>query len=82
VTARLERKVDYLFQQLGINPDITFGPVTVPEPSSGAELRSSFYDALCRGGNIVEAVNIYCETTGVGLADVKKAVEAIARANS
>jgi hypothetical protein len=56
------------------------GPAT--EPSSGVELPSSFYDALRRGGNIVEAVKIYRDTTSVGLADAKKAVEAIARANS
>lgn len=79
---RLERKVDYLFQQLGLNPDAGLTPGATTEPSSGVELPSSFYDALRSGGNIVEAVKIYREATGVGLADAKKAVEAIARTNS
>jgi ribosomal protein L7/L12 len=78
---RLERKVDYLFQQLGLSPDAALGTDTATTPASGVELPSSFYDALRRGGNIVEAVKIYHDTTGVGLADAKKAVEAIARAN-
>jgi ribosomal protein L7/L12 len=86
---RLERKVDYLFQQLGISPDAALGTAADPTagvttaPASGPELPSSFYDALRRGGggNIVEAVKIYRDSTGVGLADAKKAVEAIARAN-
>jgi len=70
------------FQQLGLNPDADLTTDTATEPPSGVELPSSFYDALRRGGNIVEAVKIYRDTTGVGLADAKKAVEAIARANS
>jgi ribosomal protein L7/L12 len=70
---RLERRVD----QLGLNPDTAL--TAQPTTTTDVELPSSFYDALHRGGNIVEAVKIYRDITGVGLADAKKA---IARANS
>jgi large subunit ribosomal protein L7/L12 len=76
---RLERKVDFLFRRLGIDPgealaqDDRFGG-WAPESA----LPSSFHEALGRGKKI-QAIKIYREVTGVGLKDAKRAVEAMVR---
>ena len=73
---RLERKVDFLFQRLGVDPsealvfDAGFGP--------GAGLPASFQDALARGKKI-EAIKIYRDVTGASLKEAKDAVDAMAR---
>jgi ribosomal protein L7/L12 len=86
--ARLERQVDYLARYLGIDPALIADgalPGGVPSGFSVApadELAdvplAPVYDALRRNKK-VEAVKLYRELTGVGLADAKHAVDSIAR---
>jgi len=59
--ARLERKVDFVMQALGI----------VMEDDSLDEVRN-----LMQTGRKIEAIKRYRELTGVGLAEAKQAVEA------
>jgi hypothetical protein len=73
---RLERKVDFLFQRLGINPDEAL--VIDDGFGVGPGLPASFQDALARGKTI-EAIKIYREFTGVSLKEAKDAVEAMGR---
>jgi hypothetical protein len=67
---RLERKVDYLFQRMGIDPNAALDP--------GDGLPPSFHEALARGKTI-EAIKIYRTFTGAGLKEAKDAVDAMAR---
>jgi len=82
---RLERKVDFLFQRMGINPDDALADDAFGSSSQGiggpwqqGGLPSSFYDALGRGKTI-EAIKIYRSATGAGLKEAKEAVDAMAR---
>ncbi len=59
---RLEQKVDRLIQHAGLNTDSTDA------------LTEGVADAL-RAGKKIEAIRLYREATGVGLADAKAAVE-------
>jgi hypothetical protein len=68
--ARLERKVDFLFQSLGLDPEAAL--------VQNNSLPSSFYDAL-GNGNMITAIKIYREAMGVDLKDAKNAVEAMRR---
>jgi ribosomal protein L7/L12 len=90
--ARLERQVDYLARYLGIDPAlIADGALPPGAPGAGPtgfgvapadELAdvplAPVYDALSRNKKI-EAVKLYRELTGVGLADAKRAVDLMAR---
>jgi hypothetical protein len=86
---RLERKVDFLFQRMGINADDAladdgFGSPSAQDfgnPWQQGGLPSSFYDAL-GGGKTIEAIKIYRSATGAGLKEAKEAVEAMARDGS
>jgi ribosomal protein L7/L12 len=71
---RLERKVDYLFQRMGVDPSAAFA---FDEGTDvGAGLPESFHEALARGKTI-EAIKIYHDATGVGLKEAKRAVESM-----
>jgi hypothetical protein len=73
---RLERKVDFLFQRLGIDPNEA---LTIDDGFGvGPGLPASFNEALARGKTI-EAIKIYREATGAGLKEAKDAVEAMGR---
>ncbi|MBV9447870.1 MAG: hypothetical protein JO345_18445 [Streptosporangiaceae bacterium] len=76
---RLERKVDFLFRRLGIDPSEALAQDDrlggwAPESA----LPSSFQEALSRGKTI-QAIKIYREVTGAGIKEAKRAVEAIMR---
>jgi hypothetical protein len=83
---RLERKVDFLFQRMGLDPDeaLVQDDGFVPQGNAfdtatyGPQLPSSFYDALSRG-QLIEAIKIYRDITGAELKQAKRAVEAMAR---
>jgi hypothetical protein len=66
---RLERQVDFLFQRLGINPEVALAEDDVLPPA--------LYEAIARG-KLIQAIKIYREATGVSLKDAKNAVEALA----
>jgi hypothetical protein len=86
--ARLEQRVDYLIRYLGINPtDITndvlrgipgAGPLDFGRSQGPDWIPEALYDAL-RQGKTIQAVKIYREVTGAGLAEAKAAVERITR---
>lgn len=66
--ARLERKMDFILQHLGLEYD----EQDEPAPAYIGQIKS-----LLQRGNKIEAIKIYREATGVGLAEAKAAVEAI-----
>jgi len=87
--ARLESQVSYLLNYLELDPDITASGVT-PFPRSGGAMPPvpqvglprdmfppDFYDNL-RKGKLIHAIKVYRDVTGVGLAEAKAAVEAMA----
>lgn len=74
---RLERKVDFLFQRLGVDPDAALLTDGFQDPY-GTALPASFHEAL-RRGQLIQAIKIYREVTGFGLRESKEAVEAMAR---
>ena len=61
---RLERKLDFLLRDAGIDP----------VPAIGEEVI-----ALARDGKKIEAIKRYREMTGVGLAEAKERIEEIGR---
>lgn len=63
--ARLERQVEFIMQHLGIQE---------PQPDRPAEVQ-----ALARAGKKIEAIKLYRELTGVGLAEAKAAVDEMGR---
>ncbi len=82
---RLERRVDFLIRQLGIDPasmepGTAMGPYgPLPTGLGGqAELPPPLYDAISKG-NLIAAIKIYREATGASLAEAKSAVESMAR---
>lgn len=66
----LEEKLQFLYHRLNINYESA-------NADSDPALSPQIQDAL-RRGNKIEAIKIYRELTGVGLAEAKKAVEEIA----
>jgi ribosomal protein L7/L12 len=86
---RLERKVDFLFQRMGIDPNEAllahdgfahdgFASSSYDSSTAPPGLPSSFQDALSQG-KLIEAIKIYRSATGAGLREAKQAVEAMAR---
>ncbi|RPI92711.1 MAG: hypothetical protein EHM40_12200 [Chloroflexi bacterium] len=65
--SELEDRLQFLYRRLGID---------YADPGSDPALSSQFQDAL-RRGNKIEAIKIYRESTGVGLAEAKRAVDEI-----
>ena len=61
----LEDKLNFLYQRLNIE---------FLDPNSDPIFSSQVQDAL-RRGNKIEAIKIYRELTGVGLADAKSAID-------
>ena len=92
--ARLERRVEYLVEYLGMDPaDIDAGlrpvPATLPGASglpggmAGAGGPTGpglepVYDAI-RRGKTIQAIKLYRELTGAGLKNAKDAVDEMAR---
>jgi ribosomal protein L7/L12 len=70
--ARLERQVAFLYRHFGLDPALA-------DAFPGASgLPPEFTEAL-RHNNLIAAIKIYRQVTGVGLAEAKDAVEQIAR---
>lgn len=65
--ARLERKVDAILAHLGIE-------VEEAEAGGGADGMDDIR-ALAESGRKIEAIKLYRERTGAGLAEAKEAVE-------
>ncbi|MGE7385872.1 ribosomal protein L7/L12 [Streptomyces sp. NPDC004126] len=66
----LEDKADRLERRLGLVLD-HFG-IEEPEPAGMDEVR-----ALVRDGRTISAIKVYRQITGAGLAEAKRAVEAL-----
>lgn len=66
----LERRSERLERRLGLVLD-HFG-IEEPEPAGLDEVR-----ALVRDGRTIEAIRVYRQVTGAGLAEAKQAVEAL-----
>jgi ribosomal protein L7/L12 len=89
--ARLERKVDYLIGYLGIDPAlIAEGVMPAGRPAGmppGVDVAPAdeladaalgpVYDAI-RRRKTVDAIRLYRQLTGAGLAEAKSAVESMA----
>jgi len=71
---RLECKVDFLFQRLGIDPEVAL----VRDSDGLGGLPTSFHEAL-RLGKTIEAIKIYREATGADLKTAKNAVDGLSR---
>lgn len=69
--AQLTEQINGLYRHLGI------GQLDVAALGSG-EPSEEILDAL-RGGQLIVAIKLYREQTGMGLAEAKRAVEDIAR---
>ena len=63
---RLEAQVEFLFKHFGVSMNENGSPTVDPR----------IIEAL-KKNNIIEAIKIYREKTGVGLAEAKSAVEEI-----
>ena len=61
----LEDRLNFLYSRLNIE---------YADPSSDPVLSPQIQEAL-RRGNKIEAIKIYCQLTGVGLAEAKDAVD-------
>jgi ribosomal protein L7/L12 len=61
----LEDRLNFLYRRLNIE---------YADPNSNPALSPQIQDAL-RRGNKIEAIKIYRELTGVGLAEAKQAIE-------
>lgn len=68
--ARLTELVNGLYRHLGVGQLEAQAAADGPSPE--------ILDAL-RGGNLIMAIKLYRERTGMGLAEAKRAVEDIAR---
>lgn len=68
--ARLTELVNGLYRHLGIGQ--------LDAAAAGSEPSEEILDAL-RGGQLIVAIKLYREQTGMGLAEAKRAVEDIAR---
>jgi ribosomal protein L7/L12 len=64
---RLEAQVAHLYVHLGLDPDSA-----IPTASGGID---SEVASLINTGNKIQAIKLYRERTGAGLADAKHAVE-------
>jgi len=65
--SELEDRLQFLYRRLNID---------YADPNSDPALSPQVQEAL-RSGNKIEAIKLYRELTGVGLAEAKQAVEAI-----
>jgi ribosomal protein L7/L12 len=63
----LERKVDFLMQELSLTEKYQYNQPADPVMED--------IQMLVRRGNLIQAIKLYRERTGVGLAEAKAAVE-------
>lgn len=63
----LERKVNFLLQEFGLEEKYRLYRSSYPEMED--------VQALVREGRLIQAIKLYREKTGVGLAEAKVAVE-------
>ena len=63
----LERKVDFLMQEFGLTEKYQY--------SQPADPVMDDVQILVRQGNLIQAIKLYRERTGAGLAEAKTAVE-------
>lgn len=64
---QLERKVDFLLQEYGLEEKFQSYEPSFPDMADVQE--------LVRRGQLIQAIKLYREKTGVGLAEAKTAVE-------
>ena len=77
--AELERKVSELYKRLGQAEPSGFGDDSgFPEPASVAASEDPRVIELLQSGNQIQAIKLYRELTGVGLAEAKDAVDRLA----
>jgi ribosomal protein L7/L12 len=79
--AELERKVSELYQRLGQAEPTGFGSGSgFSEPASVTASEDPRLIELIRAGNEIQAIKLYRELTGTGLAEAKDAVERLKEA--
>ena len=77
--AELERKVSALYKRLGQAEPVGFGDDPgFSEPASLAASEDPRVIELLQSDKKIEAIKLYRELTGVGLAEAKDAVEGLA----
>jgi len=77
--AELERKVSELYKRLGQAEPVGFGEDSgFSEPASVAASEDPRVIELLQSDKKIEAIKLYRELTGVGLAEAKDAVEGLA----
>ncbi|HEX5955001.1 MAG TPA: ribosomal protein L7/L12 [Solirubrobacterales bacterium] len=77
--AELERKVSELYKRLGQAEPSGFGDDSgFSEPASVAASEDPRVIELLQSGNQIQAIKLYRELTGVGLAEAKDAVDQLA----
>ena len=75
----LERKVSELYERLGqAEPATGFGGGFGDEPASVSAAEDPRIVELVQAGNQIQAIKLYRELTGVGLAEAKDAVDRLA----
>ena len=79
--AALERKVSELYERLGQAEPLGGGgfPVASDEAASVTAAEDPRLTELIMSGNTIEAVKLYRELTGAGLAESKDAVDEIGK---
>ncbi|GAA2622366.1 hypothetical protein GCM10010399_62010 [Dactylosporangium fulvum] len=70
--ARLERQIAFLYRHFGLDPQLA------DAFAAAGDMPPEFTEAL-RKQNLILAIKIYRQVTGVGLAEAKDAVERLAR---
>jgi large subunit ribosomal protein L7/L12 len=76
--AELERKVSELYERLGQAEPGVGGDSGFAEPASVSATDDPRLIELIQGGKEIQAIKLYRELTGVGLAEAKDAVEQLA----
>ena len=77
--AELERKVSELYERLGqAEPASLAGDSGLSEPASVVASEDPRVVELIQGGKEIQAIKLYRELTGVGLAEAKDAVDRLA----
>ncbi len=77
--AELERKVSELYKRLGqAEPAGQGDGFGFPEPASVGASEDPRVIELVQGGKDIQAIKLYREITGVGLAEAKDAVDRLA----
>jgi ribosomal protein L7/L12 len=78
--AELERKVSELYERLGQAEPVSLGSDSgFSEPASVVAGEDPRLVELIQGGKEIQAIKLYRELTGVGLAEAKDAVDELKR---